>query len=98
MCGREVAVQSGLHTDLVQTHTAVERIKSVATFVCESVARHTIRLDPFCPSLSNDPFCRLLLIVFLGLYPLLAKVDKDVIKGEIWGKKIADIAVNFADF
>ena len=57
-------------------HTAVERIKSVATFLCESVARHTMRLDPVCPSLSNDSFCRLVLIVFLGLYPLLAEVGK----------------------
>jgi hypothetical protein len=31
-------------------------------------------------------------------YPLLGEVGKDVIEGEIWGKKIADIAFNFADF
>jgi hypothetical protein len=38
-------------------------------------------------------------IRYIGhFYPNLAKVGKDVIKGEIWGKKIADIAVNFADF
>jgi hypothetical protein len=31
-------------------------------------------------------------------YPNLPEVGKDVIEGEIWGKKIADIAFNFADF
>jgi len=49
-------------------------------------------------SLGNANPYHLLSFVFIGLYPNLAKVGKDVIKGEIWGKKIADIAVNFADF
>ena len=39
-------------------------------------------------SLGNANPYHLLSFVFIGLYPNLAKVGKDVIKGEIWGKKI----------